>query len=567
MKMPLCSGGSGIAQLWNRRSNREELAMSSIVFDDQMPVSQIDPGRADVACFVGLARLAGGVAPAALPDAVAAWFAQQGWSQGPFQRPISDQLSVLDLPVPVESFAGFTSLFDPGDSELSYGTDYLAAAVRSFFAQGGNRCYVVRMGDPIAPGGSTSALLALLLPALLFAADDPRGWHSYGHLAGLPDVSFLSMPDLPVLSASAPPAISYQPAAPPSGPEQFVECSVADLTPAELRTYDAPAPRLTLDDYARWAAGLRSVLSYLATNAREVQMVAAMPLPQVYDVATAAAVASGTSAATLASDIHQVIDAQMSELLPDDPAGALAMNSLSTAFLQLGYPWLKTTGSYTLLESLEPADGVLVGILARNALSRGTFASATKTHPSEVYDVFPPLPTQDVRVSTAPLIWRNNLAESPVPDKPLIERLSLFGFTPAGLRLLSDVTAYPGETYRSGSVNRLVSVISRAARRLGEAVVFANNGPNLWARVENFLSQLLTALWRLNALDGETAGDAFSVNCDSSTMTQNDIDNGRVIAVVTFTAASTIELIRVTLALEPSGTAGQSASLVLAEVA
>jgi hypothetical protein len=41
-------------------------------------------------------------------------------------------------------------------------------------------------------------------------------------------------------------------------------------------------------------------------------------------------------------------------------------------------------------------------------------------------------------------------------------------------------------------------------------------------------------------------------------MTQNDLDNGRLIALVTFNAASTIELIRVTLALETSGTSAQS---------
>src|SRR5450432_3284038 len=300
--------------------------MSSIVFEDQRPVPQIDPGRADVACFVGLVRLAGGVAFTTLPDAVTKWFAQQGWSMGPFARPIADRLSLRDLPVPVETFAGFTTLFDPGDSAFSSGTDYLSAAVRSFFAQGGRRCYIVRMGDPISPADSPAAVLAKLLPPLLFAADDPRGWHSYGHLAGLPDASFLSLPDLPVLSASAPPAISYQPSAPPSGPEQFVECSVADLTPLQLRTYSAPAPRLTLDDYAnKWASSVRMILNYIATNAREVQFVAAMPLPQAYDVATSAAIAGGASADALASDIHQVIDAQFSELLPDSTGGGLSM--------------------------------------------------------------------------------------------------------------------------------------------------------------------------------------------------------------------------------------------------
>jgi hypothetical protein len=41
-------------------------------------------------------------------------------------------------------------------------------------------------------------------------------------------------------------------------------------------------------------------------------------------------------------------------------------------------------------------------------------------------------------------------------------------------------------------------------------------------------------------------------------MTQNDLDNGRLVAFVTFNAASTIELIRVTLAIETSGTSPQA---------
>ena len=36
----------------------------------------------------------------------------------------------------------------------------------------------------------------------------------------------------------------------------------------------------------------------------------------------------------------------------------------------------------------------------------------------------------------------------------------------------------------------------------------------------------------LNALDGATPADAFSVRCDRSTMTQNDLDNGRLVAEI-----------------------------------
>jgi len=179
-----------------------------------------------------------------------------------------------------------------------------------------------------------------------------------------------------------------------------------------------------------------------------------------------------------------------------------------------------------------------------------------KVVPAEITDVSPSLPAEDLAIPVSVPVWGDN------SWKPLVVRLSLFGFTPAGLRLLSDVTAYPGEAYRPARVHRLVSVISRAAQQLGERIVFVNNGAALWRKVESTLAQLLTQLWQLNALDGDTAQDAFSVRCDSSTMSQNDLDSGRLIAQVTFTAASTVELIEVTLALETSGASAQGIAVM-----
>ena len=55
-----------------------------------------------------------------------------------------------------------------------------------------------------------------------------------------------------------------------------------------------------------------------------------------------------------------------------------------------------------LNESLEPPDGALVGILARNALTRGAFMNATKIVPAEISDVWPPTAAQERRcLSTA----------------------------------------------------------------------------------------------------------------------------------------------------------------------
>jgi len=138
--------------------------------------------------------------------------------------------------------------------------------------------------------------------------------------------------------------------------------------------------------------------------------------------------------------------------------------------------------------------------------------------------------------------------------KPLVVRLSLFGFTPAGIRLLSDVTTYPGESYRPAPVNRLVSVISRMARHLGESHLFESHGPRLWAQLERTLRDFMTRLWGLGALDGASPAEAFDVHCDRTTMTQNDIDNGRIVAVVSFQAAASIELITVTLTVQAGST-------------
>lgn len=542
--------------------------MSRIVFENEPPVAQIDPGRADVALFVGLIRCNSG---AVLSPALQDWLALQGWiGDGLFARitlsgsnpvPVT---SCVNIPLPIETYTTFTTLFDPGGSAASFGTDYMAAAVRSFFAQGGKRCYVVRVGDPVVPFGAAGAApdsgdakrakLLAMMPTTIFGIDDQRGWQGAGHLAGLTDVSFVAMPDLAVLIASVAETVTFVNPPPESGPERFVQCSNADVTPNANRRFGPFAPRLTLDDYSKWARQVWTVLDYLSRSAgseREVQFVVAFPLPQTTDVALAAQNPTGA----IKFGIQDVI----TKCLPETPLSAPGdpVISLSSAFLQLAYPWLKTTGSSVLLEELEPPDGALTGILARNALSRGTFTSATKITPSEIYDLSPVLTALDTKVSGTPLVWGQH---SPV--KPLIERFSLFGFTPSGLELLSDVTAWPGESYRPARIHRLVSVILRACRNLGQEVVFRNNGPALWALVQNFLSDLLTRLWQLDALEGATVADAFTVQCDRSTMTQNDLDNGRVIAQVIFNAASTIELIRVTLALETSGTSSQPIALL-----
>jgi len=62
--------------------------------------------------------------------------------------------------------------------------------------------------------------------------------------------------------------------------------------------------------------------------------------------------------------------------------------------------------------------------------------------------------------------------------------------------------------------------------------VFQNNGPTLWGRVVQSVDGFLTREWLTGSLHGKKKDDAFFVRCDSTTMTQNDLDNGRLVALV-----------------------------------
>ena len=62
--------------------------------------------------------------------------------------------------------------------------------------------------------------------------------------------------------------------------------------------------------------------------------------------------------------------------------------------------------------------------------------------------------------------------------------------------------------------------------------MFEPNDERLWARVNQTITQFLVTEWRNGALMGTKPSEAFFVKVDRTTMTQNDIDNGRLICII-----------------------------------
>lgn len=82
------------------------------------------------------------------------------------------------------------------------------------------------------------------------------------------------------------------------------------------------------------------------------------------------------------------------------------------------------------------------------------------------------------------------------------------------------------------NIRRLFIFLEESIERATGWVVFEPNNEKLWARVRATITEFLTKIWRDGALMGTKAEEAFFVKCDRSTMTQDDIDNGRLICLI-----------------------------------
>jgi phage tail sheath protein FI len=70
---------------------------------------------------------------------------------------------------------------------------------------------------------------------------------------------------------------------------------------------------------------------------------------------------------------------------------------------------------------------------------------------------------------------------------------------------------------------------------LTKATQFAESQPNgeqLWAKVRQTVAEFLLNEWKSGALRGNSVEQAYFVRCDRTTMTQDDLDNGRLICII-----------------------------------
>lgn len=178
------------------------------------------------------------------------------------------------------------------------------------------------------------------------------------------------------------------------------------------------------------------------------------------------------------------------------------------------HPWLEVFDPLDKKNTYLPPSGAMIGIYARTDNTRGVFKAPANETVSGV-----------VGLST---IYGKGEQDILNPKGVNLVR----SFTGQGIRVWGARTISSNSLWKYINVRRLFIFLEESIRANTNWVVFEPNDEALWSRVKRTIDVFLTGVWRTGALAGTTPGEAFFVDIGRTTMSKDDIDNGRLVCVI-----------------------------------
>lgn len=185
-----------------------------------------------------------------------------------------------------------------------------------------------------------------------------------------------------------------------------------------------------------------------------------------------------------------------------------------TTYAAMYHPWLSTYDALLKKNIFVPPSAAMAGIYARVDNTRGVW----KAPANEV-----------VRNVTGLSVTYNEAEQAKLNPNGINLIRTLPGM---GIRVWGARTCSSDGNWKYINVRRLFIYLEESIKSNTGWAVFEPNDENLWSRVSGTIRVFLTTLWREGALVGSSADEAFFVNVGKSTMTQDDILNGRLICVI-----------------------------------
>jgi len=210
-----------------------------------------------------------------------------------------------------------------------------------------------------------------------------------------------------------------------------------------------------------------------------------------------------------------------------------------TRHAALYYPWLTIPDPMpinlaTIGEFPIPPSGHMMGIYARTDVEEGVHVA----------------PANAVVRGIVGLTRSISKGEHDILNPSPVNINVIRDFRPEGrgLRVWGARTITSDTSRKYVNVNRLIQFIERSLEIGLQWVVFRPNAEPLWDSVDRAITFFLTDVWRSGALEGTRPSEGFFVRCDRSTMTQSDIDNGRLICLVGIAPVKPAEFVIIRLA-------------------
>jgi phage tail sheath protein FI len=200
----------------------------------------------------------------------------------------------------------------------------------------------------------------------------------------------------------------------------------------------------------------------------------------------------------------------------DSSAVIAQKNSISSTkgYAAFYYPWVKVYDPDLRDYVLIPPSGAIAGVYARTDIERGVHKAPANVAVTGMADM------------------ERNLTDTEQESLNL-QGINVIRSLPGrGMLVWGARTVASDPTWKYVNVRRLFIHLEESISKGTRWVVFEPNNEKLWASVKQAITDFLIQEWKGGALLGRTQEEAFFVRCDRTTMTQNDLDNGRFVVIV-----------------------------------
>jgi len=183
---------------------------------------------------------------------------------------------------------------------------------------------------------------------------------------------------------------------------------------------------------------------------------------------------------------------------------------VDSTYCAMYHPWVKVFDRVAGKPGLIPPSGAVLGVYARTDTNRGVHKA----------------PANEVIFATG-LAVDYNKQEQDVLNP---EGINLIRRLPGqGIRIWGARTASSNVSFKYVNVRRLFIYLEESIKANTNWVVFEPNDSDLWSRVQISITGFLNDMWRSGMIVGSTPQEAYFVEIGPSTMSKDDIANGRLI--------------------------------------